>query len=112
MGKITILNKEPNFRTDTCQRVTSDSGICEINKDTITVISMPFAILRESGNSISNVESLTEANVMARERRMAKKRVLTKEENSGFILISTLTCMGTLIVGTVIFMAIKMILLR
>ena len=112
MSKISLLNREPNFRNDTCQRISDKGIICEnISKEHIERISIPFEELKKDEKSISSTEDLSFASERVKEREKVRKRVLQKQEEGGFILIGSLTCLGTLAIGSLIFMAIKHIIL-
>jgi len=109
---IEIINRLPNFKGDTCQKITSSKSMCTLNKNQFFRISAPFAELMNDGVVSSNLEELKTATSRARDKEFAKIRKLEKQQNSGFILISGLTCIGTLIVGTIIFMTIEFMLLK
>ena len=112
MSKMSLLNREPNFRNDMCQRIAGNGTICEdLSKENIERISTPFDELRKDNKSISSADDLSLASERVKERERVKKRVLQRQEEGGFILISSLTCMGTLAIGTLIFMAIKYIIM-
>lgn len=112
MSKVSLLNRDPNFRTDICQRISGKGVICDgVRKNDVIRISAPFEELKKDGKSISSIDDLLIGSQRARERELARKRVLRKEENGGYVLIGSLTCMGTLAIGTLIFMAIKFIIM-
>lgn len=104
---IEIINRLPNFRKDICQRITSSKSMCSLNKNQFSRISAPFTELMNDGVVSSNLEELKIATDRARDKEFAKIRKLEIQQNGGFILVSGLTCVGTLIVGAIIFMAIK-----
>ena len=113
MSKISLLNREPNFRNDTCQRISDKGVICEnISKENIKRISIPFEELKKDNKTISSTDDLSIASSRVRERDRVRKRVLQRQKEGGFILISSLTCMGTLAAGSLIFMAIKYIIME
>lgn len=98
-----IVNREANFRSDTCQRVNSERAICGVLKHYIAMLCEVFEELKKSKDikvAVSNI----------RERNLAKRRVLKKEENGGFALITSVTVLGTIGIGALIFMAVKSIL--
>ena len=112
MSKISLLNRVPNFRNDACQRISDKGIICDnISKENIERISIPFEELKKENKSISSTDDLSLASNRVRERERVRKRVLQRQEEGGFILISSLTCMGTLAAGSLIFMAIKYIIM-
>ena len=112
MSRVSLLNREPNFRNDTCQIVSDKGIICDnISKENIERISIPFKELKKDNKSISSTDDLSLTSNRVRERERIRKRVLQRQEEGGFILISSLTCMGTLAAGSLIFMAIKYIIM-
>jgi len=112
MSKVSLMNKDPNFRKDVCQRISGEGIICdELSKSEVARISAPFEEIKKDNKSISSTEDLSLASERIKEREMARKRVLQREKEGGFIIVSSLTCMGTLAIGTLIFMAIKFIIM-
>ncbi len=108
MGKVSLINRDPNFRADICQRVHGKGVICDgISKNDVIRLSTPFDEIKKDGKSISGTDDLLVASKKMKERELAKKRVLIREQNGGYILIGSLTCIGTLAIGTLIFMVIK-----
>ena len=98
-----IVNRDANFRSDICQRVNSEKAICSVIKDYVSMLCDVFEELKKGKDikiAVSNI----------RERNLAKKRILKKEENGGFALITGVTVLGTLGIGMLIFMAVKFIL--
>ena len=98
-----IVNRDVNFRSDTCQRVSSEKAICGVLKNYIAMLSEVFEELKSNKDvkvALSNI----------RERNLAKKRVLKREENAGFALITGVTILGTIGIGILIFMAVSFIL--
>ena len=41
-----IIDREPNFRVDTCQRVNSEKKICDVFKDYVTMLYEIFEELK------------------------------------------------------------------
>lgn len=112
MSKISLLNREPNFRNDTCQRIADKGIICKnISKEDTERISAPIEELKKQEKSIFGMEDLKLANQRINNRELVRKRVLQRQKEGGFIIISSLTCMGTLAIGSLIFMAIKYIIM-
>lgn len=107
---IQIINREPNFRSTACQRVDLRKSICTSNKENLSKLLEPFIELMKENSQVFNLNNLKDAASRVEALRQAKIRKLKREQNGGFILISGLTCIGTLIVGTVIFMTIEMML--
>lgn len=111
-----ILNKTTNMRNDICYRVSSNGRICELNKEQLENFVAPFELLSKEDKSISNVEDLGKANALAREKVRTRIRRLENEQairrNAGFALISSVTIVGILVMGLIIFMAIKVIMFR
>ena len=112
---VEILNIEKNnlnLRKDICHRITSSSRIIPLSKDNLLSLMEPFIELVKSDKITFNLEELKE--VTSRVMMMNKKRVLRKDEkeNGGYILIGSLTFISTLIVSTIVFMAIKFIVLK
>lgn len=98
-----IVNRDANFRSDTCQRVNSDKAICGVLKHYITMLCEVFEELK-----INNDVKVALSNI--KERNLAKRRVLKKEENGGFALITGVTVLGTIGLGMLIFTVVKFIL--
>ena len=112
MENISLLNRKPNFNENAFQHINSKNDIIKINKVIEKRISDPFVRLQSSDKSISNLSDLRETKELVRKEELAKGRVLEKKENGGYILMTTLTCMGITAIGTIIFMALKSILMK
>lgn len=106
-----IINRDANIK-GVCYRISSSGRICDISKADILNISASFEELRKGGNDISNIADLAQISEMVRKQQLAKMRVLREEQSSGYVLIGSLTCFGIILVGTIIFMAIKFMLVR
>lgn len=108
-----ILNKTVNMRNDVCYRVSSEGRVADVNNEFVENVIETFEELRKNEKSISNVEDLHRANVLSREKRVVRIRKLQDEQtvrrNAGFALISSVTVIGTLVMGMLIFMIIKMV---
>lgn len=102
-----IINRDVNFRDSVCQKVSSKNKICLISKEELNKIIEPFLELFKKSNLENTLEDLKESVKVVRERNIAKMRILKKQESSGFVLISSLTCAGILAVATSIFLAIS-----
>ena len=109
---IEIINKRPNFRGDTCQKVNSNKKVCSLNRNQFLRISAPFTELLNSGVVSSNLDELKSATARSRDKEFANIRKLEREKNGGFILISGLTCIGVLLLSAVIFTAVKFMVLK
>ena len=112
MENISLLNRKPNFNENAVQSINSKNNIIEIDKVTEKRINDPFVRLQNSDKSISNLSDLREMSSLRNKEELAKRRVLEKKENGGYILMGSLTCMGITAIGTIIFMAIKSILMK
>ena len=112
MKGISIINREVNFNPNTVQRVNSENNIFAGDKNIEQAINDPFVKLRNSDKSISNSSDLKESAELVRKEKLAKMRILTKQENSGFVLIGSFTVMGIAGLSAIIFMAIKNLLIR
>lgn len=110
--EIIITNRDANIKSGTCYKIRNTGTICSISKEDIIIISSPFEHLKIEGNSISSINDLNKASIIIKERDLAKKRVLIIKEKGGYVLVGSLTCMGTILIGTIIFMAIKFILMK
>lgn len=112
MSRVSLLNRDANIRDDIGHRINTNGNgfICSTTKDNVQIISEAFEELRKDGKSISSLEELTPASSRVQERNNVMKRVLRKKENGGYVLIGSLTCVGVLAVATLIFMAVKLII--
>lgn len=111
MESISIINREANFNPNRIHGVNNANNIFTSDKETEKALNKPFENLRKnSDKSISNHSDLRESVKLA--KKEAKTRVLTKPENSGFILMGSLTVVGIVGLGTLIFMAIKNFIIR
>ena len=112
MSRVSLLNRDPNFKPNSFQKITDKGVICEgIGRDDVEMISAPFEESRKDDKSISSMEDLQLYGRRVKERENIKKRVLVKEENGGYVLVCSLTFVGILSIGALIFMAIKFIIL-
>lgn len=112
MKNISLLNRKPNFNENAFQHINSKNNIIEIDKSTEKKINDPFVMLQNSDKSISNLSDLREMSSLRKKEELAKRRVLEKKENGGYILMGSLTCMGITAIGTIIFMVIKNLLIK
>ena len=112
MESISIINREANFNPNSIQRINNANNIFTCDKNIERTINEPFEKLRSSDKSISNHSDLRESVELVKKEKLAKTRVLTKPENSGFVLMSSLTVMGIVGLGVIIFMAIKNFIIR
>lgn len=111
MGNISILNsRHPNINS--VQRVNTKNNICDIDKNTEKKINDPFVKLRSNDKSISNITDLKESSELVKKEELAKRRLLTKQENSGYVFIGALTFMGTAAIAATTFMIIKLFLIK
>lgn len=109
---VQIINRLPNFRGDICQKIDSSKRICSLNKNQFSRISEPFTELMSDGVVSSTLDDLKRATTRTRDKAFAKIRKKEIERNGGFVLISGLTCIGTLIIGAIIFMAIGHLIVK
>lgn len=107
-----IINREANFNPNTVRRVNTKNNIFTGDKNIEKKINDPFVKLRTSSKSISNYSDLRESSELVRKENLAKQRVLTRQENAGFILTGSLTFMSIIGLGTAIFIAIKTLIMR
>lgn len=111
-----IINRDANFNQNAFQRVNEDGKICDINSQQISQISEPFESLRKGGKPVSDEKELEivseEARKAANRRNLTRIRTKELEREGGFILVSGATIFGTLTIGTMIFMAIKLIVMK
>lgn len=111
MEGISILNKDVNLRVNVCHRLGNNGVICFVNKNYVQRMIEYFDELRKSDKSISNFRDLINVIEIVRQRRLAKMRVLKKQENSGYILVSGITLSGIVALVAIIFMTINFILM-
>ena len=102
-----IVNRDVNFG-NICQRINTNNNICNISSEQEKRICSVIQKLKDDGRESYNMEELSVASEIVKKERLSKTRILEKKDNGGFVLISSLTCIGTLIVGTIIFMTIKL----
>lgn len=107
-----IINREPNMKSGVCYKVGRSGYICAISKEFVSKFIAVFDELKKENNNISNIQDLSKISEMIRQRNFEKTRILKKENNSGYILIAGVTCIGILLMGISIFMAIKFILVK
>lgn len=81
---------------DICIRITGTGKICDINR--LYLNQLLDYVFHNNNETIIKVNP--------------KKRVLEMNARSGYILIGGLTCMGTIVVATIIFMAIKFMVIK
>ena len=71
----------------------------------------PFDYLRKNASDgFSNYQELIEANTITRKKALAKVKRLELEKTAGYVTISTLTIIVTLVIGLVIFIAVGTVL--
>lgn len=81
----------------------SENQIIDIPLSYLDRLNMTFTYIRENNKENTKISSLEEANTEIRKRTTAKKRVLQNPETAGFIAVSTLTVVATLLVSIIIF---------
>ena len=102
-----IVNRDVDFG-NICQRINTNNNICNLTNEEEKRISFVIEKLTSDGRESYSMEELSVASEIVKKERLSKTRILEKKDNGGFVLISSLTCIGTLIVGTIIFMTIKL----
>ena len=107
-----IINRDANIKKDICYRITPKSKICDVSNDVALKFTSSFEELKKEGKSISNIDDLSRSSELIKQRHLAKMRILKKEQSGGYVLVGTLTCIGTFLVGMTIFMAIKFMLMK
>lgn len=107
-----IINRDANIDTKICHSITSKSRICNISKDSTLMISAPFEELKKEGKDISNNDDLSRINELLRQRRLAKMKVLKKQQNGGYIFVGGLTCIGVFIFGVIVFMTVRLMFVK
>lgn len=112
MEGISIINRDVNFNPNTVQRINSEKNLFTGDKSLWQTINDPFVKLRSSDKSISSYSDLRESTELVKKEKLAKKRILTKQENGGFVLMGSLTVMGIVGIGAIIFMVIKNFVIR
>lgn len=112
MEGVSIINRGLNLDPYTVHRIDSKNTLFTGDKSLEKAINDPFVKLRSSGKRISNYSDLVEFTELVRKEKIAKMRVLTKQENGGFVLMGSLTVMGIVGIGAIIFMVIKNLLIR
>lgn len=107
-----IINRDANMKGNICYRISSKGHICNVSKEIVLKISSPFNELKKEGKTVSNMDDLSRTSELARQRHLAKMMVLKKQESGGYVLVGSLTCVGTILVGVIIFMFIKFMLMK
>ena len=107
-----IINRRPNIKEDICYKINSKCFICDVSKDDVLKISAPFEELKKEGKSISNIDDLTRTSELVRQRNIAKIKLLRRQQSGGYVIIGGLTCVGTFLIGAIIFLVIKFMLIK
>lgn len=85
--------------------------IITTSKNHVDKLCEPFDYLRKNANDgYSDYQELTEASTIARKNALAKVKRLELEKTAGYVTISTLTIIVTLVIGLVIFIAVGTVL--
>lgn len=85
--------------------------IITTSKNHVDKLCDPFDYLRKNANDgYSDYQELTEASTIARKNALAKVKRLELEKTAGYVTISTLTIIVTLVIGLVIFIAVGTVL--
>ena len=107
-----ILNKTANVRDDVCFRTSSNSKIVVVNKENVETLMAIFEELKKEDKSVANIEDLGRVSTLERERRLVRVKKLESEErmkqNAGFVFVGSITTVGLLVMGLLIFMTIKL----
>lgn len=76
----------------------------------IDIISKPFTYLRKNAlDGTSSFEEVKEATSIVKKEELAKVKRLELEKKAGYVAFSTLTVIGVLLLGIVIFTIVKSI---
>ena len=87
------------------------STIITTSKNHVDKLCEPFDYLsKNASDGYSNYQELTEASTIARKNALAKVKRLELEKTAGYVTISTLTIIVTLVIGLVIFIAVGTVL--
>ena len=85
--------------------------IITTSKNHVDKLCEPFDYLRKNANDgYSDYQELTKASTIARKNALAKVKRLELEKTAGYVTISTLTIIVTLVIGLVIFIAVGKVL--
>lgn len=88
-----------------------ENTIITTSKNHVDKLCEPFDYLRKNANDgYSDYQELTEASTLARKNALAKVKRLELEKTAGYVTISTLTIIVTLVIGLVIFIAVGTVL--
>ena len=107
-----IINRDPNIRGDICYKISSKCRICDISKDDALKLSVPFEELKIESKNISNIDDLIRTSELVRQRNIAKMKLLRRQQSGGYVLIGSLTCVGTFLIGAIVFWVIKIMLIK
>lgn len=85
--------------------------IITTSRNHVDKLCAPFDYLRKNASDgYSDYQELTEANTITRKNTLARVKRLELEKTAGYVTISTLTIIVTLVIGLIIFITVGTVL--
>ena len=110
-----LNNKSVNMRSDMGYRITSLSKVKDVNKEYVEGILAISDELSKDNKSIANIEDFSRAKTRFNEKKLMRIKKIEDtqmfQKRAGFALIGSVTVIGALVMGLIIFMAIKIIVI-
>ena len=101
MEKEKYINRQPNFKPDDVKRWNdSENNITAIPIELAERMQNTFNELAKANSNENDFQRVVKANVRKRVKQ------LENEKRAGYVAISTLTIIGTLLIGAIIFMVV------
>lgn len=107
MEKEKYINRQPNFKPDDVKRWNdSENNITAIPIELAERMKNTFNELAKANSNENDFQRVQEANELVKANVRKRVKQLENEKRAGYVAISTLTIIGTLLIGAIIFMVV------
>ena len=107
MEKEKYINRQPNFKPDDVKRWNdSENNITAIPIELAERMQNTFNELAKANSNENDFQRVQEANELVKANVRKRVKQLENEKRAGYVAISTLTIIGTLLIGAIIFMVV------
>jgi hypothetical protein len=105
-----ILNKVAIINGNACYYVSPDSKIVDINKEYIQHIADVYDEARKDNKEVISADELNVFSERVKKNTLMRIKKLENQDRAGYVLVGSLTCIGTLLIAFIIFLAVSFML--